>query len=153
MAEGNAIPAADGEDDISGVAPAEEPSSPRRRPRVADGTPRERRVLHPGPSCPHCGGDLQVVGEDVSELLEMIAAQLRVIEIARPKKPCRRYERMVQSPAPSRPIPGSMAGPGLLAHILVSKISVCRSTGRPRSSPAWARISPTPRWSIGAGGR
>jgi transposase len=98
-----------------------ESAKPRRRPRVAEGTPRERRILDPGAACPDCGGDLRVVGEDVSELLDMIAAQLKVIEIARPKKSCRRCERMVQSPAPSRPIPGSMAGPGLLAHVLVSK--------------------------------
>jgi transposase len=61
------------------------------------------------------------VGEDVSELLDMIAAQMKVIQIARIKKSCRRCERMVQEPAPSRPIPGSMAGPNLLAHVLVSK--------------------------------
>jgi transposase len=61
------------------------------------------------------------VGEDVSELLDMITAQLKVIEIARIKKSCRRCEKMVQEPAPSRPIPGSMAGPGLLAYILVLK--------------------------------
>lgn len=123
VAEGDPIPTtvADGEDNLSGLAPAEALSKLRRRPRVADGTPRERRVLDPGTSCPDCGGDLRVVGEDVSELLDMIAAQMKVIEIARPKKSCRRCERMVQSPAPSRPIPGSMAGPGLLAHILVSK--------------------------------
>ena len=65
-----------------------ESAKPRRRPRVAEGTPRERRVLDPGAACPDCGGDLRVVGEDVSELLEMIAAQLKVIEIARPKKSC-----------------------------------------------------------------
>jgi transposase len=50
-------------------------------------------------------------GEDVSELLDMIAAQMKVLQIARIKKSCRRCERMVQEPAPSRPIPGSMAGP------------------------------------------
>lgn len=93
----------------------------RRRPRVSDATPRERRELDPGTCCPDCGGDLRVVGEDVSELLDMIAAQMRVIQIARIKKSCRRCEKMVQEPAPSRPIPGSMAGPNLLAHVLVSK--------------------------------
>jgi transposase len=93
----------------------------RRRPRVSEATPRERRELDPGACCPDCGGDLRVVGEDVSELLDMIAAQMKVIQIARIKKSCRRCERMVQEPAPSRPIPGSMAGPNLLAHILVSK--------------------------------
>ena len=93
----------------------------RRRPRVSQDTPRERRELNPGDICPDCGGDLRVVGEDVSELLDMIAAQIKVIEIARVKKSCRRCERMVQEPAPSRPIPRSMAGPSLLAYILVSK--------------------------------
>jgi transposase len=49
----------------------EEPSAPalRRRPRVSDATVRERRELDPGTCCPDCGGDLRVVGEDVSELL------------------------------------------------------------------------------------
>ena len=63
-------------------------------------------------------GELGVVGEDVSELLDMVAAQMKVIEIARVKKSCRRCERMVQPAAPSRPIPGSMAGPGLCARIV-----------------------------------
>ncbi len=101
----------------------DEPSAPtlRRRPRVSDATLRERRELDPGTCCPDCGGALCVVGEDVSALLDMITAQLKVIEIARIKKSCRRCEKMVQVPAPSRPIPGSMADPDLLAHVLVSK--------------------------------
>jgi transposase len=49
------------------------------------------------------------MGEDVSDLLDMIAAQMKVLQIARIKKSCRRCEKMVQEPAPSRPIPGSMA--------------------------------------------
>jgi transposase len=64
---------------------------------------------------------LRLVGEDASEILDMIAAQMKVIEVARLKKSCRCCEKMVQVPAPSRPIPGSMAGAGLLAYILVSK--------------------------------
>ena len=51
----------------------------------------------------------------------MITAKLKVIEVARPKKSCRCCEKMVQAPAPSRPIPGSMAGGSLLAYVLVSK--------------------------------
>lgn len=97
-------------------APVEK--KPRRRPRVSPETVRERRELDPGDDC---GGALRIVGEDVSELLDMIAAQLKVIEIARVKKSCRCCEKMVQVPAPSRPIPGSMAGPNLLTHVLVSK--------------------------------
>ena len=93
----------------------------RRRPRVSANAVRERRELDPGTCCPDCGGDLRLVGEDVSEILDMIAAQMKVVQIARLKKSCRRCEKMVQVPAPSRPIDGSMAGAGLLAHVLVSK--------------------------------
>lgn len=112
----------DTEDDVA--APSEaatEERPPRRRPRISQDAPRERRELDPGDTCPDCGGDLRVLGEDVSELIDMIAARLKVIEIARIKKSCRRCEKVVQEPAPSRPIPRSMAGPGLLAYILISK--------------------------------
>jgi len=109
--------APDSEDQVPAAAGPKQ----RRRPKVSKDTPRERRELDPGTCCPDCGGDLRVVGEDVSELIDMIAAQLKVIEIARVKKSCRRCERMVQEPAPSRPIPRSMAGPNLLAYVLTSK--------------------------------
>ena len=95
--------------------------APRRRPRVSPDTPRERRELDPGESCPDCGGALRLVGEDVSQILDMITARLKLIEVARPKKSCRCCEKMVQCPAPTRPIPGSLAGPSLLAFILVAK--------------------------------
>jgi transposase len=109
-------------EDASAVATSDNAErKPRRRPRVSESTPRERRELDPGTCCPDCGGDLRLVGENVSEMLDLIAAQLKVLEIARLKKSCRRCERMVQAPAPSRPIPGSMASAALLAYILVSK--------------------------------
>ena len=105
--------------ELSAEELAAAPNTPRRRkPLVAVGTPRERIVLDPGEDCPHCGGTLRLVGEDVSEILELIAARLKVIETARLKKSCRRCERITQLPAPSRPIPCSMVGPGLLAHVL-----------------------------------
>jgi transposase len=124
LAEANdPSPAAEEEPDTEAQAP--EPAEPqetnRRRPKVSKDTPRERREYDPGKNCPDCGGDLRVIGEDVSELIDMIAAQLKVIEIARIKKSCRRCEKIVQAPAPSRPIPRSMAGPNLLAYVLVSK--------------------------------
>jgi len=124
MAEADeaAGPHDEAEDDngtASEAAPEDKPL--RRRLRISKDAPRERRELDPGDNCPDCGGDLRVLGEDVSELIDMIAAQLKVIEIARIKKSCRRCEKIVQEPAPSRPIPRSMAGPGLLAYILTSK--------------------------------
>lgn len=102
--------------------PAER-AAPRRRgkPRIAETTPRERVVLDPGVCCPDCGGPLRLVDEDVAEILDLVAAQLKVIETARLKKSCRQCERIVQPPAPTRPISRGMAGPGLLAHILVAK--------------------------------
>jgi len=122
MAEAENTPP-DDEDapDTEDQAPATAEPRQRRRPKVSENTPRERREFDPGDSCPDCGGELRVVGEDVSELIDMIAAQLKVIEIARIKKSCRRCERMVQEPAPNRPIPRSMAGPNLLAYVLTSK--------------------------------
>lgn len=64
---------------------------------------------------------MRLIGEDISSILEMVTAKLKVIETARPKKSCRCCEKIVQVPAPTRPIPGSLAGPSLLAFILVSK--------------------------------
>ncbi len=72
-------------------------------------------------ACPECGGTLRLIGEDVSEILDFIAAKLKVVETARLKKSCRSCENIVQPPAPTRPIRRGMFGPGLLAHILVSK--------------------------------
>lgn len=110
------------EDNAAAASEADTDEKPtRRRPRISKDAPRERRELDPGDNCPECGGDLRVLGEDVSELIDMMAAQLKVIEIARIKKSCSRCEKIVQEPAPSRPIPRSMAGPGLLAYILTSK--------------------------------
>ena len=121
-AEGNTS-LIDEADETASVVPLADASEKimRRRPRVSDKAVRERRELDPGSCCPECGGELRLVGEDASEILDMIAAQMKVIEVARLKKSCRCCEKMVQVPAPSRPIPGSMAGAGLLAYILVSK--------------------------------
>jgi len=112
-----------GRDDTE-IEPETATASPQRRrgkPRVADHTPRERIVLDPGDHCPDCGGALRLVGEDVSEILDFIAAKLKVVETARLKKSCRSCEKIVQPSAPTRPIRRGMMGPGLLAHILVSK--------------------------------
>jgi transposase len=62
-------------------------------------------------------------GEDVSEILEYIPESFKVIRHVRPKFSCGRCERVVEASAPSRPIPRSYAGPGLLAHVLVSKFA------------------------------
>lgn len=101
--------------------PAVSPRRRRGKPRVSEDTPRARIVLDPGDCCPDCGGPLRLLGEDVSAILDFVAARLKLVETARLKKSCRLCEKVVQPPAPTRPIRRGMAGPNLLAHILVSK--------------------------------
>src|SRR5215217_4993569 len=73
-------------------------------------------------SCPCCGGALHVIGEDTSEMLDLVPAQLRVKVVRRPRYACRTCEEaVVQAPAPERPITGGMATEALLAHVLVAK--------------------------------
>jgi len=73
-------------------------------------------------SCPCCGGALHVIGEDTSEMLDLVPAQLRVKVIRRPRYACQACEEaVVQVPAPERPITGGMATEALLAHVLVAK--------------------------------
>lgn len=72
-------------------------------------------------TCPDCGGKLQPLGEDVAEMLEYVRACFKVIRHVRPELSCVACDRIVQVPAPSRPIDRGLAGPGLLAHLLVSK--------------------------------
>ena len=98
----------------------EEKLQPVRRPLPAH-LPRERIVHEPSCECPQCGAAMRRIGEDVSEVLEYVPARFRVIRHVRPKLACTVCERIVQVGAPSRPIDKGLAGPGLLAHVLVSK--------------------------------
>jgi len=92
-----------------------------RRPLPAH-LPREVRTYLPKQeACPDCGGELKHLGEDVSEMLEIESIRFKVIRQVRPKLACGGCDRIVQAEAPSRPIARGMAGPGLLAHVLVSK--------------------------------
>ena len=93
---------------------------PARRP-LPEHLPRER-IVYPSPAaCPCCGGVLHKLGEDVTETLELIPRQWKVIQHVREKFSCRTCEAITQPPAPSHPIARGRAGPGLLAHILFAK--------------------------------
>ncbi|MEQ1517892.1 MAG: IS66 family transposase [Usitatibacteraceae bacterium] len=85
--------------------------------------PREDIVVEPeAKSCPCCGGDLHVIGEDTSERLDKIPAKLRVIVTRRPKYACRTCtDGVVQAPAPDRLIAGGLPTEALVADVLVSK--------------------------------
>src|SRR5882762_1945649 len=100
--------------------------------------PREtRKVLPNQEACPDCGGKLKHLGEDVSETLEYVPEHFKVIRQVRPKLACACCDKIVQAEAASRPIARGMAGPGLLAHVLVSKF--CDHLPLYRQSEIYAR--------------
>src|SRR5207249_5631458 len=110
---------------------------PARRP-LPKHLPRETRKYMPKQeACPECGGKLRQLGEDVSEILEYVPAHFKVIQQVRPKLACAGCERIVQAEAPSRVIERGVAGPGLLAHVLVSKY--CDHLPLYRQSEIYAR--------------
>jgi len=103
---------------------AEPPTPSRKSSRrpLPEQLPREVQTYSPDAECcPDCGGTLAKLGEDVSEFLEHIPESFKVVRIVRPKLSCTACDRIVQAPAPSRPIERGIAGPGLLAHVLTSK--------------------------------
>src|SRR5262245_2202140 len=113
-----------------------EAAAAKRQP-LPEQLPREQRLYQPPCSCPDCGGAMRQIGEDVAEMLEHVPEQFKVIRIVRPKLACERCERIVQEPAPSRPIARGVAGPGLLAHMLVAKY--CDHLPLYRQSQIYAR--------------
>ncbi|MET0687795.1 MAG: IS66 family transposase [Methyloceanibacter sp.] len=89
---------------------------PTHLPRV------ETLVDLASPVCPCCSGVLHRIGEDVSERLDIVPAQFRVIVVRRPKYACRSCEDIVvQAPAPARLIEGGLPTDGTVAQVLVSK--------------------------------
>lgn len=118
------------------VTGAAEPR-PHRKP-LPDHLPREEVMIDTAhDACPGCGGALHGIGESVSEMLDWIPAQLRVVRITRPKYACRTCETVAQAAAPERPIAGGLATPALLAQVLVSKY--CDHTPLYRQSQIFAR--------------
>ena len=94
---------------------------PARKP-FPEHLPRERVVV-PGPTaCPCCGSQkLCKLGETVTETLESIPRQWKVIQTVREKFTCRDCEKISQPPAPFHVIPRGLYGPSLLAMILFEK--------------------------------
>jgi transposase len=108
--------------EVARAAPpaSEEKRQPERRP-LPDHLPRNEEILSPGDACGHCGGKLKLLGDDVTEELEYIPGRFVVNRIVRPRMACACCEAIHQSALPSRPIERGRPGPGLLAHVLVSK--------------------------------
>ena len=97
---------------------------PKRAPLPAD-LPRERVVLPSPEACSCCGGgDLVKLGEDVTETLEVVPRQWKVVQTVREKFSCRACEAITQPPAPHHAIARGRAGPGLLAMIVCDKFAM-----------------------------
>jgi transposase len=97
--------------------------TPGRKPLPAD-LPREQRIydLPEEEKTCACGAHLTHIKDDTCEQLELIPAKVYVIQHVRKKYACKSCEETIKLAAmPAQPIPRSIAAPGLLSHVLVSK--------------------------------
>ena len=107
------------------TTPAARPKRPapdRNIGHLPENLPRIEQVIEPESThCP-CGcGEMVRIGEDRTERLDIVPAQLRVIVTVRPKYACRTCEQGVtQAPAPAHLIEGALPSEGAIAHVLVS---------------------------------
>ena len=105
---------------------------PARKP-FPDHLPRERAIVPAPTACACCGSDrLSKVGEDVTETLEAIPRQWKVVQTVREKFTCRECEKISQPPAPFHTVPRGWAGPNLLAMILFEKYGQHQPLNRQR---------------------
>jgi transposase len=125
---------------------AQNPSLPEPEPASATTTPRNghgrrrlpadlprERIIHDLPDdekpCPCCGEMRTLIGEETSEQLDYVPAQVKVIEHVRLKYVCKPCETaaaedgpQIQTAAkPLSPIEKGLAAPGLLSYVIVSK--------------------------------
>jgi transposase len=109
----------------------EERSSPRRkrkghgRRKLPADLPREQKIYELSAeerTCPCCGHERQEIGSESSEQLEVVPAQVKIIEHVRKKYACRHCQEQVAIAAkPPQPIEKGLPGPGLLAHTVLAK--------------------------------
>jgi len=85
--------------------------------------PRERVVVPAPTACACCGGKLSKLGETITETLEVVPRQWKVIQTVREKFSCRACETITQPPAPFHAIDRGRAGPNLLAMVLDAKFA------------------------------
>jgi transposase len=110
-------------EDSTGIAPMRAARRLRRAPRALPAhLPRETIVHAPAScTCPDCGAMLHKLGEDISELLDFIPGYFKVIRHVRPKLSCTHCARVIQLPAPTRPLERALPSAGLLAQVIVAK--------------------------------
>jgi len=114
-------------DDLPATKPAGKPrkKASRNIGALPKHLPRCEQVLEPdATACPCCEGRLHKIGEDVSEVLDVIPAILRVLRTIRPKYACRGCtDGVVQAKVLPRLIESGMASTALVTHVVVSKFA------------------------------
>jgi transposase len=128
---GDPVPATDAADDAVGPeaeGPTTRAAAGRTRPRLSLDHLPQVRIEHDLPDaekvCACCGGPRRRIGEDVSRQLEFVPAKFEVLVHVLPKYACPRCGDGVASPpVPAKPVPGGIAGPGLVASVLVGKFA------------------------------
>ncbi len=113
------------EDATASSGPRRSKVARRNRGNLPGSLPRIEQMIEPASlECP-CGcGTMHRIGEDRSERLDIVPAQLRVIVTVRPKYACRAYaEGVTQAPAPAFLIEGGLPTEGAIAYVLVAKFA------------------------------
>jgi transposase len=119
-----ALEADDADAELTTTVPAHARRKPGRRP-LPSHLPRVE-IIHEIDEadriCPDDGEALKEIGEEVSEQLDIVPAQIRVIRRVRKKYACPACESHVaRAPMPKSLIPKSIATPNLLSHIALYK--------------------------------
>ncbi len=139
--------------------PAQSPKRPRPARNIGhlpEHLERIEQVVEPESTLCPCGcGEMVKIGEDRTERLDIVPAQLRVIVTVRPKYACRACEQSVtQAPAPARLIEGGLPTEGAAPMCSSPNTwTIARCTGRRRSMPVPASIWTARRWPAGSAGR
>jgi transposase len=125
-----AAPAAEPASNVTLIEAGRKKRAAKQRPglrELPEHLPR-RTVVHAAPlahdggcDCQACGRALREIGQDVSEVLDYEPGSFHVVRHVRPRLACTGCKTITQAAAPSRPVERGMAGPGLLAHVLVGK--------------------------------
>jgi transposase len=103
-------------------AAADAKGQPTRKP-LPQHLPREEIVHTPESACAHCGHEMRKLGEEAREVLDYLPGRFVVRRHVRVKLSCRDCGTIVEAPMPPLPIEKGLAGPSLLAHVLVSKFA------------------------------
>jgi transposase len=105
------------------LAPAKGPKRHVNRGSLPAHLPRIHETIEPEDTvCPCCHAPMHMIGEEVSERLDVIPAQFRVLVTHRPKYACRACEgAVVVAPAPERLIKSGLPTEAMVAHVLVAK--------------------------------